>query len=497
LIPPEFDYAAPKSLDEAIGLLTEDDREAKVIAGGHSLLPLMKLRLAAPDLLVDLRHIPDLRGIERRDGDLLIGALTRHAELASTPELGLPAHAASLIADQQVRNRGTIGGSLAHGDPASDLPAVLAAAAGAVGVRGPQGEREIPAEELFLEYLTTSLESGEVITHVRLPAFTGYGYHYEKFTRRSEDWAIVGVCALVAIRDGTIQDVRVGLVNMGSTPLVAARVEEALLGREASEEELARAAEHAADDTEPPAELNATADYKRHLARVLTRRALRRAVAGASAEPVLVERPSRERRRAAAERSKSAGAEGTKIEQSFDLAAPLDRVWSGLIDVEQIAPCLPGAEVTEVASGTYDGTFRVKIGPTTAVYRGRLEFESVDEANHKLVLRASGQDSRGGGSATARVVVQLGETNKGTHVDLETEYSITGKLARFGRSGMIEDVANVLVGEFAGCLERRFSGGDAAATAPAQPLRGASLVFSILSRRVKRRLSSLIGALRK
>jgi carbon-monoxide dehydrogenase medium subunit len=500
MIPPEFDYTAPDSLEDAIRLLADEEGEAKLIAGGHSLLPLMKLRLAAPTSLVDLRRVPGLRGIERRDGEYLIGALTRHSELASTPELGLAAHAAALIADQQVRNRGTIGGSLAHGDPASDLPAVLAASGGAVVVRGPQGKREIAAEDFFLEYLTTALELGEVITHVRLPAFDGYGFHYEKFARRAEDWAIVGVCALVAARNGVCEDVRVGLVNMGSTPLVAHRVEEELLHGPLNADAIRRAAAYAADGAEPPAELNASPDYKRHLARVLTRRALDGAAQGATPDPVLVERSKRERRQLG-ERKEApsngsrprSGESGTKITQSFEVAAPPDHVWPGLVDVEEVAPCLPGAEVTEVAPGSYNGTFRVKIGPTTAAYHGRLEFESVDDATRTLVMRASGQDTRGGGSATAQLVVHLAEVENGTRVDVETNYTITGKLARFGRSGMIEDVANVLMTEFAACLERRLGTDGTAEADHARPLHGASLVRSVITRRAKRVLSRVLG----
>jgi carbon-monoxide dehydrogenase medium subunit len=234
----------------------------------------MKLRFAAPSLLVDLRRVPGLRGIERENGGFRIGAMTRHAELAANDELGVAAHAAGLIADQQVRNRGTIGGSLAHGDPASDLPAVLLAAEGSVVVRGPGGEREIPAKELFQDYLTTSLEPAEVITHARLPALDAFGYGYEKFTRRAEDWAMVGVCALVSARDGTCEDARVSFIHMGTTPIRAPAVEDALRGKALDESTIATAAEHAADGTSPPGDLNATPEYKQHLARVLTRRAL-------------------------------------------------------------------------------------------------------------------------------------------------------------------------------------------------------------------------------
>jgi carbon-monoxide dehydrogenase medium subunit len=270
-----FDYEAPDSLEEAIRILHENGEDAKALAGGHSLLPLMKVRLATPTLLVDLRRIPGLHGIRRDDGAWRIGAMTRHAELQDAPELGVVARAAGHIADQQVRNRGTIGGSLAHGDPASDLPAVVLALDGQVVAQGPSGERTIAASELFEDYLTTSLAHDELITEVRLPSMDGWSFGYEKFARRAEDWAMVGVCALVRKgADGSCEDVRIGLTHMGSTPLRASAAEEALRGGPLDADSIARAAEQAAEGTEPPGDLNATPDYKRHLARVLTRRAL-------------------------------------------------------------------------------------------------------------------------------------------------------------------------------------------------------------------------------
>lgn len=280
MIPAAFDYTVPRSLEEAIGALRDGGEDAKLLAGGHSLVPLMKLRLAAPTLLVDLRRVPGLTGVERQDGHWRIGAMTRHAELQDRhDELGLTAHAAAGIADQQVRNRGTIGGSLAHGDSASDLPTVLVTAEGTVTAIGPDGAREIAASELFLDYLTTALDPLEVITEVRLPALDGYGHGYQKFTRRAEDWAMVGVAALVRRNDdGSCGDVRVGLTNMGSTPLRATAVEQALRGQPLTAESIAAAAAHADQGTSPPADRNASQEYKRHLSRVLTGRALREAV---------------------------------------------------------------------------------------------------------------------------------------------------------------------------------------------------------------------------
>jgi carbon-monoxide dehydrogenase medium subunit len=282
VIPAEFDYVAPESLDAALTALREGGEDAKVLAGGHSLLPLMKLRLAAPSLLVDLRRVPGLSGIQRENGTVRIGAMTRHVDVANGG-LGLASEAAGTIADPQVRNRGTLGGSLAHGDPASDMPAVLLAADGAVTIRGSAGQREVAAADLFRDYLTTAVEDGEVLTEIRLPALDGYGYGYQKFNRRKEDWAMVAVCALVKrAADGSCEDVRIGLTHMASTPLRATAAEAALRGQPLDAHHIAAAAEQAAEGTEPPADLNASADYKRHLARVLCRRALEAAAGGAS-----------------------------------------------------------------------------------------------------------------------------------------------------------------------------------------------------------------------
>jgi len=275
MIPAAFDYAVAESVDDAIRLLGEGGEDAKVLAGGHSLLPLMKLRFTAPSLLVDLRRIDGLRGIETGGDSFRIGAMTRHADLQAREDMGLIAAAAKQIADQQVRNRGTIGGSLANGDAAADLPAVLLAFGGSVTVRGAGGEREIAAEDLFQGYLTTAIEPGEILTEVRIPALAGYGYGYQKFNRRAEDWAMVGVSALVKrAPDGSCEDVRIGLGHMASTPLRASAAEEALRGQPLDAEHIAAAAQHAAEGTDPQGDLNATPDYKRHLARVLCERAL-------------------------------------------------------------------------------------------------------------------------------------------------------------------------------------------------------------------------------
>jgi aerobic carbon-monoxide dehydrogenase medium subunit len=279
MIPAEFDYTVPETLEDAIKALVDGGEDAKLLAGGHSLIPLMKLRLAAPSLLVDLRKVPGLHGIERQDGHWRIGALTPHRKLEFSTELGLVSKVAATIADPQVRHRGTIGGSLAHGDSASDLPAAILIAEAEVTLQGSGGQRTVAAGDLFKDYMTTAVGEDEVMTEIRVPTLEGYGSSYHKFNRRSEDWAMVGVCVVVKDSGGTCEDVRIGLTNMASVPLRATAAEEALRGQELSAENIAKAAEQAAEGTNPPADLNASAEYKQHLARVLTRRAITDALA--------------------------------------------------------------------------------------------------------------------------------------------------------------------------------------------------------------------------
>jgi carbon-monoxide dehydrogenase medium subunit len=274
VIPAPFDYQRASSVDEAIGLLGEHGDEAKLLAGGHSLLPLMKLRLAAPAVLVDIGGIGDLSFVEDGGGTVRIGALTRHHDLANSAlaqeQVPLLAHVAGQIGDPQVRHRGTVGGSIAHGDPASDLPAALLALRGTLVVRGPGGEREVAADDFFTGFLETALGADEVLTEIRVPAVPGVGWGFEKFNRRAQDYAIVGVAAVLANGSG---GPGVGLVNMGSAPLRAPGVEEALRSGSPAADAAARADE----GTEPPDDLNASPEYRRHLAQVLTRRALQTA----------------------------------------------------------------------------------------------------------------------------------------------------------------------------------------------------------------------------
>jgi aerobic carbon-monoxide dehydrogenase medium subunit len=279
MIPGKFDYVRPDTVDGAVRALAEAGEEAKVIAGGQSLLPLLRLRLAYPEVLVDVGGIDELRGVTDAGDALLVGARTTHYQLVHDPLVaeyaGLLAQATSTVADPAVRHRGTLGGALAHADPAGDLPAVILALDGVLIARGPGGEREIAAADFFVDYLTSSLGPDEILTAIRIPKLgPGWGYRYEKFHRTAQSWATVGVAALVRRDNGTVAEARIGLTNMGTVPVRATATERAASGAVASRAALSQAAGHADEGTEPPGDLHGAPDYRRHLARVLTGRAL-------------------------------------------------------------------------------------------------------------------------------------------------------------------------------------------------------------------------------
>jgi carbon-monoxide dehydrogenase medium subunit len=269
VIPAAFDYVRAESADEAISLVGQHGDDAKFIAGGHSLLPLMKLRLAQPSVLIDIGRISELSYIRDAGDHIAVGALTRHMDVERSDVLAehvpLLAHAASHVGDPQVRHRCTIGGSIAHADPASDLPATTLALGATYVAQGPGGTREIAAGDFYRSYLESVLAPDEILTEIRVPKMNGAGWSFQKFNRRAQDWAIVGA---VAVQNNG--GVGVSLVNMGATPVRATAVEEALAGGASA----ADAAEHAADGLDPPSDLNASPEYRQHLARVLTRRAL-------------------------------------------------------------------------------------------------------------------------------------------------------------------------------------------------------------------------------
>ena len=282
MYPMPFDYEVAESVDHAIELLGEHGDESKLLAGGHSLIPLMRLRLAAPTVLIDLDRLDDLRYVNDEGDHLAIGALTHHREVLNNPlvqeHCGILSFTAGLLGDPSVQHRGTIGGALAHGDPSGDLPNVITTLEGELVIKGPDGERTIQASDFFQDYLMTDLDEQEVITEVRVPKLgPNTGWAYNKFSRRSQDWAIVGVAAVIERNNGSIDSARVGLTSMGSTPIRATAVEEALSG--ASPEAVAEAAEAADEGTEPASDGAATAEFRRHLARVWTRRAVEEALA--------------------------------------------------------------------------------------------------------------------------------------------------------------------------------------------------------------------------
>jgi aerobic carbon-monoxide dehydrogenase medium subunit len=278
MIPTQFDYIAPTSVDEALAALAEHGDDAKVIAGGQSLLPVLRMRLNAPEVVIDLGSIEVLRGIHDDGDHLSIGAMTTHHTVLHDPlvaeHAALLAKAEHQLADAQIRHRGTIGGALAHADPAGDLGAPALALGAEFVIAGPGGTRTVPADDFFVDLFETAIAEGELLTAIRVPKHTGWGAHYEKFVRVAHQWPIVAVAAAVRVDGGTIAEARVGLTNMGSTPLRARAVEQALVGQPATEDAVAAAAVRAAEGTNPPSDLNGAADYRTHLAQVLTRRAV-------------------------------------------------------------------------------------------------------------------------------------------------------------------------------------------------------------------------------
>ena len=269
MIPASFDYVRASSAEEAISLIGEHGDEAKFLAGGHSLLPLMKLRLAQPTVLIDIGRVTDLSYIRDGGDHVAIGALTRHMDIENSEllqaEVPLLAHAAHHVGDPQVRHRGTLGGTIAHADSASDLPATTLALGATYVAQGPNGTREIAAGDFYQGFLTSVLEPDEMLTEIRVPKMGGAGWSFQKFNRRAQDWAIVGVAAWRNNGDSGV-----ALVNMGSTPVLASSVSSALAGGASIED----AAEQAAAEAEPQADLNASVEYRTHLAKVLVRRAL-------------------------------------------------------------------------------------------------------------------------------------------------------------------------------------------------------------------------------
>ncbi|MEP7017598.1 MAG: xanthine dehydrogenase family protein subunit M [Actinomycetota bacterium] len=282
MIPAAFDYHAPTSVEEALQLLASSG-DVKVLAGGQSLIPVLKLRLAAPEVIVDLGRIDALRGIREEGDTLVIGAMTPHDDVARSSVVAahalLLSKAVQTVADPQVRHRGTFGGALAHADPAGDLLAPALALDASFVIAGPSGSRTVPAADFFRGLFTTAIGEGELLTEVRVPKHTGWGAHYEKFSRVAQQWAIVGVAVTVRVDSGAISEARVALTNMGSVPIRATATEQALVGVAVNASTIATAVANIADGTQPPSDLNGDGDYRRHLASVLARRAVLAAAA--------------------------------------------------------------------------------------------------------------------------------------------------------------------------------------------------------------------------
>ena len=278
MIPTQFDYLAPTSVDAALAALAQHGDDAKIIAGGQSLLPVLRMRLNAPEVVIDLAKIESLHGI-RDDGDaIVIGAMTTHADAGKDPlvaeHAALIGKAIEHLADAQIRHRGTFGGALAHADPGGDLGPPVLALGGQFVIAGAGGTRTVESLDFFVDLFETAIGDDEILTEVRIPKHTGWGAAHEKFVRIAHQWPIVAVAAAVKVDGGTISEARIGLANMGSTPVRARGVEEALTGQPATDDAVRTAAARAAEGTDPPSDLNGDADYRRHLATVLTRRAV-------------------------------------------------------------------------------------------------------------------------------------------------------------------------------------------------------------------------------
>jgi len=281
VIPAEFDYVKAGSVDEAVAALVAGGEDSKVLGGGQSLLPVLRLRLNAPSVLVDVSGIDEMRQVTDEGPSLLVGAaVTTHEVMHDglvTAHVPLLSQTAALVADPAIRHRGTFGGSCAHADPSGDMPSVAAALDAEFVVAGPGGRRTVAASDFFVDFFTTAVGLDEVLVAVRLPKMDGWGSHYEKFHRTAQAWAIVGVAAAVTVEAGTITGARIALTNMGPRPVRASSVEAALVGGPATAEAITAASASAADGTSPTTDTHADADFRKHLATVLTARAAAKA----------------------------------------------------------------------------------------------------------------------------------------------------------------------------------------------------------------------------
>lgn len=287
MIPPNFEYHRPSTVDEAVGLLSSLGSEAKILAGGHSLLPMMKLRFAQPEHLVDINRIPELKGVRVIGDEIVIGAMTSENAVIADPVINekvpLLSEAAKLIADPQVRNRGTIGGDIAHGDPANDHPALALACDAVMTIAGPGGTRRVPASEFFLGTYWTALEETDILTEITVKAFPqGAGYAYKKLKRKTGDWATAACAVVVALSGGSVSHIRITLTNLGPTALRAHEAEAVLMGQKVNDELIRQAAARAMEICDPAEDLRGDAEYKTAMAGQMVQRAINEALAKAS-----------------------------------------------------------------------------------------------------------------------------------------------------------------------------------------------------------------------
>lgn len=277
MIPATFDYVRPATVDEAVAALVAGGEDAKILGGGQSLMPVLRLRMGEPTVVVDTTRIDELKGITDSGSAVVIGAGVTHDEVEKSPlvreHVGLLAAVTAAVADRQIRHRGTLGGAMAHADPAGDQPGTALALDASFIIAGPGGRRAVPASEFFVDYFTTAVGPDEVLVSVSFPKYTGWGSDYQKLNRTAQAWAIVGAAATVRMEGGSIAEARIGLTNMGPSPVRASAVEAALVGA-STLDAIAAAAEHAAEGTSPNSDIHADAAYREHLARVLTKRAV-------------------------------------------------------------------------------------------------------------------------------------------------------------------------------------------------------------------------------
>ena len=442
MIPAAFDYVAPTTVEDALAALAQYGDEAKIIAGGQSLLPVLRMRLNAPEWIIDLGKIESLRGI-RDDGDaIVIGAMTPHVVVGSDPlvaeHAALIAKAVEHLADAQVRHRGTFGGALAHADPAGDLGAPALALGAEFVIAGSGGTRTVAADDFFVDLFETAIGEDEILTEVRIPKHTGWGAHYEKFVRVAHQWPIVAVAATVRV-DGRHH--RRGADRAHQHGLHAA----------AGPGQRGRDHRSAGDRG----------------GRSRRRRACRR-----RREPAV--RPQRRRRLPQPPRDGAdpAGAARRRRSRLMDLThrftvpTSVDETWAHFQDIASVAECFPGATVTSAEGDSFAGSVKVKLGPIALVYNGSGTFVEKDEAAHRFVVDAKGKDKRGNGTAGAKVTLTMASADGGaTDVEVVTDLAITGKPAQFGR-GVMQDVSDKLLGQFVACLEQRLSGSGCAGGAP-------------------------------